>query len=85
MFCFHLLGVATFVRNSATPARAEEGLSGLLTTSVETDYVGCYGDQSEFDDTDLQALDNEGRAIITQHNVRLGKRFNFPGVTFLSK
>ncbi|XP_068180676.1 DNA-(apurinic or apyrimidinic site) endonuclease 2 [Antennarius striatus] len=60
-------GVATYCKDSATPFAAEEGLSGLLTNHEEA--VGCYGDQAEFCAEELQLLDNEGRALITQHRI----------------
>ncbi|XP_051789940.1 DNA-(apurinic or apyrimidinic site) lyase 2 isoform X2 [Erpetoichthys calabaricus] len=60
-------GVATFCKNSAIPFVAEEGLTGLLSSKGET--VGCYGDRTEFSDEELQQLDNEGRAVITQHKI----------------
>lgn len=60
-------GVATYCKNSATPFAAEEGLTGLLTNHEGT--VGCYGDQKEFASDELQLLDNEGRAVITQHKI----------------
>lgn len=61
-------GVATYCRDTATPFAAEEGLTGLLTSHDAA--VGCYGDQAEFCREELQLLDNEGRAVITQHKVR---------------
>ncbi|KAG7477524.1 hypothetical protein MATL_G00070430 [Megalops atlanticus] len=60
-------GVATFCKDSATPVAAEEGLTGLLTNHGGA--VGCYGDQGELSTEELQLLDNEGRAVITQHRV----------------
>ncbi|XP_018581074.2 DNA-(apurinic or apyrimidinic site) endonuclease 2 [Scleropages formosus] len=61
-------GVATFCKDSATPVAAEEGLTGLLTS--HDGAVGCYGDQNGFSAEELQLLDNEGRAVITQHKVK---------------
>ncbi|MBN3286460.1 APEX2 lyase, partial [Polyodon spathula] len=61
-------GVATFCKDSATPFAAEEGLTGLLTS--QGGAVGSYGNREEFSDEELQSLDNEGRAIITQHKIR---------------
>ncbi|KAK3540634.1 hypothetical protein QTP70_034383, partial [Hemibagrus guttatus] len=61
-------GVATFCKDSATPFSAEEGLTGRLVNHGEA--VGCYGDQGEFSIEDLQSLDNEGRAVITQHKLK---------------
>ena len=60
-------GVATYCKDSATPFAAEEGLTGLLTSHQGA--VGCYGDHAEFSTEELQLLDNEGRAIITQHRI----------------
>ncbi|XP_034732134.1 DNA-(apurinic or apyrimidinic site) lyase 2 isoform X2 [Etheostoma cragini] len=60
-------GVATYCKDSATPFAAEEGLTGLLTNHEGA--VGCYGDHTEFCSKDLQLLDNEGRAVITQHRI----------------
>ncbi|XP_043102012.1 DNA-(apurinic or apyrimidinic site) lyase 2 [Puntigrus tetrazona] len=59
-------GVATYCKDAATPFLAEEGLTGLLTNHGEA--VGCYGDQVELSSEELLALDNEGRAVITQHH-----------------
>lgn len=61
-------GVATYCKDTATPFAAEEGLTGLLTSHEAA--VGCYGDQAEFCREELQLLDNEGRAVITQHKVK---------------
>ncbi|GAA6216548.1 DNA-(apurinic or apyrimidinic site) lyase 2 [Lates japonicus] len=60
-------GVATYCKDSATPFAAEEGLTGLLTNHEGA--VGCYGDHAEFSNEELQLLDNEGRAVITQHRI----------------
>lgn len=60
-------GVATYCKDCATPFAAEEGLTGLLTNHEGA--VGSYGDQTEFCGEELQLLDNEGRAVITQHRV----------------
>ncbi|XP_033484251.1 DNA-(apurinic or apyrimidinic site) endonuclease 2 [Epinephelus lanceolatus] len=60
-------GVATYCKDSAAPFAAEEGLTGLLTNHEGA--VGCYGDQAEFCGEELQLLDNEGRAVITQHRI----------------
>ncbi|KAM9351020.1 DNA-(apurinic or apyrimidinic site) endonuclease 2 [Symphorus nematophorus] len=61
-------GVATYCKDSATPFAAEEGLTGLLTNHERA--VGCYGDQADFCSEELQLLDNEGRAVITQHKIK---------------
>ncbi|XP_077371414.1 DNA-(apurinic or apyrimidinic site) endonuclease 2 isoform X1 [Festucalex cinctus] len=65
-------GVATYCKDSATPFAAEEGLTGLLTNHAGA--VGCYGHHSEFTDEELQLLDNEGRAVITQHRVQCSEK-----------
>ncbi|KAK2841051.1 hypothetical protein Q7C36_012630 [Tachysurus vachellii] len=61
-------GVATFCKDSATPFCAEEGLTGRLVNHGEA--VGCYGDQGAFSIEELQSLDSEGRAVITQHKLK---------------
>ncbi|KAG7269898.1 hypothetical protein CRUP_032903 [Coryphaenoides rupestris] len=58
-------GVATYCKDSAAPFAAEEGLTSLLVPREEA--VGCYGDPEEFSAEELLLLDNEGRAVITQH------------------
>ena len=63
-----LSGVATFVRDTATPCRADDGLSSNR-CSVE-DPIGCYGDESEFTADELAKLDSEGRCVITEHQIR---------------
>ncbi|XP_072305147.1 DNA-(apurinic or apyrimidinic site) endonuclease 2 [Eucyclogobius newberryi] len=60
-------GVATYCKDQATPFAAEEGLTGLLTS--HDGAIRCYGDHTEFSDEELQLLDNEGRAVITQHRI----------------
>ena len=70
------VGVATFCRNNiATPCRSEEGLAGTLPSSNFSDSVGYYGDiEREFTLDERKALDAEGRAIITQHDVKVNGR-----------
>ena len=73
-------GVATFCRSNVTPVQAEEGIAGSL---------GCPGDSLDFDlhasESSLsnicaefslearRALDNEGRCVITRHQIGEGK------------
>ena len=64
---FFSTGVATFVRDTYTPIKAEDELSGM---SCSDDVIGHYGDQSDFSDEELASLDNEGRTVITQHQLR---------------
>ena len=63
------VGVATYVRETGTPWKAEEGLSGGFRSDKEEENIGCYGDQSDFSDEELQSLDSEGRTMITQHKI----------------
>ncbi|XP_056279218.1 DNA-(apurinic or apyrimidinic site) lyase 2 [Pseudoliparis swirei] len=65
-------GVATYCKDSATPSAAEEGLTGLLTNHEGA--VGSYGDQTEFCSEELRLLDNEGRAVITQHRIMCSEK-----------
>ncbi|XP_043944997.1 DNA-(apurinic or apyrimidinic site) endonuclease 2 [Protopterus annectens] len=60
-------GVATFCKDGATPFAAEGGLSGFFTN--HSGAVGCYGNMDEFSEEELQTLDSEGRAVITQHQI----------------
>jgi hypothetical protein len=69
---FALQGVATYCKDAFTPFRAEEGLSGLFASSDAVDSVGCYGNiRAEFSKMELKELDYEGRAVITQHKIRV--------------
>lgn len=64
-------GVATYCRNSCTPVKAEEGLTEIYSKKDAKDLVGCYGNLSDFSSDELVSLDCEGRAVITQHEIRL--------------
>jgi AP endonuclease-2 len=69
---FLLEGVATYCKDAFTPFRAEEGLSGLFSSSNDVDSVGCYGSiRAEFSKMELKELDSEGRAVITQHKIKV--------------
>jgi len=47
-------------------------LSGLFASSDAVDSVGCYGNiRAEFSKMELKELDYEGRAVITQHKIRV--------------
>ncbi|OCT57413.1 hypothetical protein XELAEV_18003547mg [Xenopus laevis] len=59
--------VATFCKSSTTPQAAEEGLSGVFCN--RTGSVGCYGNTEQFLEEELQSLDQEGRAVLTQHRI----------------
>ncbi|XP_028568962.2 DNA-(apurinic or apyrimidinic site) endonuclease 2 [Podarcis muralis] len=65
-------GVATFCKVSATPEAAEEGLSGLF--AKHDGAVGSYGETEGFTTEELQALDSEGRAVITRHRIRTSEQ-----------
>ncbi|XP_033746043.1 DNA-(apurinic or apyrimidinic site) lyase 2-like [Pecten maximus] len=64
-------GVANFCRDTATPYSAEEGLTSLL-NQKDDGKVGCYGNVIDFSTEELDALDAEGRAVITQHRIQTG-------------
>lgn len=59
-------GVATFCRDAVTPIAAEEGLSPVLTTQPS---IGSFGSNSDFTLEELEALDAEGRAVLTEHTL----------------
>lgn len=58
-------------------------MTGLLANQGEA--VGCYGDQVELSSEELLALDNEGRAVITQHHFRYVRGLNFQTFTSFRK
>ena len=69
---YYFTGVATFCRHTCTPIRAEEGLAGTLPSTKFFDSVGYYGDiEQEFSLAERKELDAEGRAIITQHDIKV--------------
>ena len=68
--CDYISGVATFCRSDTIPINAEEGLSPILT---QIPSIGCYGNNSDFAIEELEALDSEGRAILTEHKLPNGK------------
>ena len=49
--------------------KAEEGIHSTLTTKTDN-IIGCYGDVTDFTEEELEALDAEGRTVITQHRIR---------------
>lgn len=63
------LGTANYCRKRAAPTKAEEGLSGRLPNHTDTS-VGYYGDTDNYSDDVLEALDAEGRCVITLHKIR---------------
>ncbi|CAF0844517.1 unnamed protein product [Rotaria sordida] len=62
-------GVAIFCKNFLTPIRAEEGLAGKLHTTIDDSLGGEY---PSMDENDLLAIDREGRAIMTEHELEDG-------------
>ena len=72
LILYYIKGVATFCRHTCTPIRAEEGLAGTLPSTEFFDSVGYYGDiEQEFSLAERKELDAEGRAIITQHDIKV--------------
>ena len=53
-----------------TPIAAEEGLSDVLTPQPS---IGSYGSNTDFSPEELEALDGEGRTILTEHRLVDGK------------
>ena len=46
-------GVVTFCRDSVTPVAAEEGLTGIHSSSQSDSIIKCYGDHSQFTDDEV--------------------------------
>ncbi|KAH9496335.1 DNA-(apurinic or apyrimidinic site) lyase 2 [Bulinus truncatus] len=63
-------GTANFCKKTVSPTKAEEGLTGKCCNNTDT-TVGCYGNTDSYSENDLEALDAEGRCVITQHKIRL--------------
>ena len=64
-----LIGVATYCKNSCTPHKAEEGLTGTL--NGHNDQIDCYDNvHSSFTDDELRDLDAEGRCVMTLHKFK---------------
>ena len=67
-----IIGVATFCKPEFTPSRCEEGLSGTLPSAEFDDAVGHLdGIEDEFSPEELRLLDNEGRCVITCHQLQV--------------
>ena len=64
------VGVATYVKDSAMPDKAVEGLTDIFCTKADDQCIDGLGEPVRYVDGDLQSLDNEGRTVITQHTVR---------------
>lgn len=68
-------GVATYCRDSCTPTKAEEGLCGTLSSGGNHSNIGNSSTFSDIADSlsfDLNSLDNEGRVVMTQHELKNG-------------
>ncbi|GAB1598145.1 DNA-(apurinic or apyrimidinic site) lyase 2-like [Argonauta hians] len=63
-------GVVTYCKDCCLPTKAEEGLSAVLNKKDADDVVGYYGNVSDFSKEELDSIDAEGRAVITQHDIR---------------
>ena len=57
--------MATFVRESCRPSNAEEGLTGLLSSSGASQCL----QMEELSDEELLDLDSEGRCVVTEHDI----------------
>ncbi|XP_077541456.1 DNA-(apurinic or apyrimidinic site) endonuclease 2-like isoform X2 [Haemaphysalis longicornis] len=66
-------GVATFCKDSCRPFAAEEGLSNVWSSPKCHDCLGSYGQTSVFDSKFLNAVDGEGRAVLTLHRATFGE------------
>lgn len=67
-----LQGVATFCKSGFTPVKCEEGLGGTLPSTQFEDAIGFReGIQDEFSPEELKQLDEEGRSILTLHEVEV--------------
>ena len=65
--------MATFCRNEVTPIAAVQELvyaSRKVLTSQPS--IECYGNNTDFTLEDLEALDAEGRAMLTEHRLDNG-------------
>ena len=63
-------GTANYCKLKTSPVLAEEGLTGRLSYDNDN-IVGVYGCTDYLPNVDLDALDAEGRCVITQHCVKL--------------
>ena len=62
-------GVVIYCKEPIRPVRAEEGLSGHLTSLNEKcrdDALGCYGELLELAGAEQQELDSEGRCVLAE-------------------
>ncbi|KAI8814370.1 Endonuclease/exonuclease/phosphatase [Cladochytrium replicatum] len=80
-------GVATYVKYGITPVAAEEGFSGILSSAAGSQSIedanngaiGHYGNiHQEFTASELAALENEGRVVVTDHRLFVLFNIYFP-------
>lgn len=75
-----ITGVALYCRDDIMPNKSEEGLSGLLNkkySKLTENLIGNYGDMEENEKADAAMADDDGRSILTQHTVKVGRNFFF--------
>lgn len=68
-------GVATYCQDSCTPTKAEEGLCGNLSSVGNHSNIGNTSTFSGIASSlafDLGSLDNEGRVVMTEHEIKNG-------------
>jgi len=68
---FAISGVATFVRDTATPCQAEDGLATEHLSVQDGRIRCCTNMDSDFTADELAKLDSEGRCVITEHQITL--------------
>jgi len=68
--------VATYCRKDCTPVKAEEGVSGLVQTLKCDDSIGGHYELEDSEKTFAKQADSEGRAVITQHQVKVRIRIH---------
>nr|XP_045581342.1 DNA-(apurinic or apyrimidinic site) endonuclease 2-like isoform X2 [Procambarus clarkii] len=64
-------GVATFCSQSATPFASQEGLSGIYDGELRDGSGTVEALPAEWEREELKDLDSEGRAVITQHLIKI--------------
>ena len=65
-------GTATYCRDAVTPTDACDGLTGQFTNERESQIatIGLDKINDKFTPEELQNLDREGRAVLTEHTLR---------------
>ena len=63
-------GVVTYCKTTCTPVAVEEGLTGRLTEGSCSTAIHCYANERlSLTTPELASLDDEGRAILSEHNI----------------